>query len=255
MIIENKTFLVTGGASGLGFATAKMIVDNGGNAVILDVNAEAGEKAEVELGQKVKFVKTEVANEAQVQHAIDITISHFAGIHGVANCAGVGPAMRVVGKNGPHSLDFFSKVININLIGTFNVIRLATNVMQNNQPNESGERGVIINTASVAAYDGQIGQAAYSASKGGIVAMTLPIARELARMGIRVMTIAPGIFETPLLASLPQEAQVSLGQQVPFPPRLGKPFEYANLVKHIIENVMLNGEVIRLDGAIRMNAK
>ncbi len=255
MTIQNKTFLITGGASGLGFATAKMIVDNGGNAVILDVNVETGEKAETSLGEKVKFVKTDVANEEQVQDAIDVAINHFGEIHGVVNCAGVGPAMRVVGKNGPHSLDFFSKVININLIGTFNVIRLATNVMQNNEPNENGERGVIINTASVAAYDGQVGQAAYSASKGGIVAMTLPIARELARMGIRVMTIAPGIFETPLLASLPQDAQDSLGKQVPFPPRLGKPFEYANLVKHIIENVMLNGEVIRLDGAIRMNAK
>lgn len=255
MKIENKTYLITGGASGLGFATAQMIIENGGNAVLLDINVEAGEKAEIDLGKKVKFVKTDVANEEQVQNAIDIAINHFGGIHGVANCAGVGPAMRVVGKNGPHSLDFFSKVININLIGTFNVIRLATNVMQNNEPNEESERGVIINTASVAAYDGQIGQAAYSASKGGIVAMTLPIARELARMGIRVMTIAPGIFETPLLASLPQDAQDSLGKQVPFPARLGKPFEYANLVKHIIENIMLNGEVIRLDGAIRMNSK
>ncbi len=255
MNIQNKAFLITGGASGLGFATAQMIIANGGNAVLLDINAETGEKAETELGEKVKFVKTDVANEEQVQNAIDISVKHFGGIHGVANCAGVGPAMRVVGKNGPHSLDFFSKVININLIGTFNVIRLATNIMQNNVPNEGGERGIIINTASVAAFDGQIGQAAYSASKGGIVAMTLPIARELARMGIRVMTIAPGIFETPLLASLPQEAQDSLGKQVPFPPRLGKPFEYANLVKHIIENVMLNGEVIRLDGAIRMNSK
>jgi NAD(P)-dependent dehydrogenase (short-subunit alcohol dehydrogenase family) len=167
----------------------------------------------------------------------------------------MGPAMRVVGKNGVHSLEYFSKVININLIGTFNVIRLATNVMQNNEPNEEGERGIIINTASVAAFDGQIGQAAYSASKGGIVAMTLPIARELARMGIRVMTIAPGIFETPLLSNLPKEAFDSLGKQVPFPPRLGKPTEYAALAKHIIENVMLNGEVIRLDGAIRMAAK
>lgn len=255
MNIQNKTFLITGGASGLGFATAQMIITNGGNAVLLDINAETGEKAEVDLGKKAKFVKTDVANEERVQNAIDVAIKYFGEIHGVANCAGVGPAMRVVGKNGPHSLDFFSKVISINLIGTFNVIRLVTNVMQNNEPNEEGERGIIINTASVAAFDGQIGQAAYSASKGGIVAMTLPIARELARMGIRVMTIAPGIFETPLLASLPQDAQDSLGKQVPFPPRLGKPFEYANLVKHIIENVMLNGEVIRLDGAIRMNSK
>lgn len=255
MNIKNKTFLVTGGASGLGFATAQMIVKNGGNAVLLDINTITGEQATIELGQNTKFIKTDVSNEEQVQNAIDTAVSTFAGLHGIVNCAGVGPAMRVVGKNGPHSLDFFSKVININLIGTFNVIRLATNIMQNNETGESGERGVIINTASVAAFDGQIGQAAYAASKGGIVAMTLPIARELARMGIRVMTIAPGIFETPLLASLPTEAQESLGKQVPFPSRLGKPDEYASLVKHIIENQMLNGEVIRLDGAIRMNAK
>ncbi|WP_394993477.1 3-hydroxyacyl-CoA dehydrogenase [Emticicia sp.] len=245
MNIKNKTFLVTGGASGLGFATAQMIVKNGGNAVLLDINTITGEQATIELGQNTKFIKTDVSNEEQVQNAIDTAVSTFAGLHGIVNCAGVGPAMRVVGKNGPHSLDFFSKVININLIGTFNVIRLATNIMQNNETGESGERGVIINTASVAAFDGQIGQAAYAASKGGIVAMTLPIARELARMGIRVMTIAPGIFETPLLASLPTEAQESLGKQVPFPSRLGKPDEYASLVKHIIENQMLNGEVIR----------
>jgi NAD(P)-dependent dehydrogenase (short-subunit alcohol dehydrogenase family) len=255
MNIQQKTFLVTGGASGLGLTTAQMIIDNGGNAVLLDINADAGQQAENQLGKNAKFVKTDVSSETDVQNAIDQTIKTFGGLHGVANCAGVGPAQRVVGKNGPHSLDFFAKIININLVGTFNVIRLATNVMQHNQPNEGGERGVIINTASVAAFDGQVGQAAYSASKGGIVAMTLPIARELARMGIRVMTIAPGIFETPLLASLPKEAQESLGQQVPFPPRLGKPAEFAHLVKHIIENQMLNGEVIRLDGAIRMAAK
>lgn len=255
MNIQNSTFLITGGASGLGFATAKMIIENGGNAIILDVNTEAGEYAETVLGKKAKFLKTDVTNKEEVQSAVDIAIQNFGGIHGVVNCAGVGPAMRVIGKNGPHDLDFFSKIININLIGTFNVLRLATNVMQNNPPNEGGERGIIINTASVAAFDGQIGQAAYSASKGGIVAMTLPIARELSRMGIRVMAIAPGIFETPLLASLPKEAQDSLGLQVPFPPRLGHPAEFANLVKHIIENQMLNGEVIRLDGAIRMGAK
>ncbi|MDZ7899192.1 MAG: 3-hydroxyacyl-CoA dehydrogenase [Arcicella sp.] len=260
MNIKNNTFIITGGASGLGLATAQMIVDNGGNAVILDINEEAGKSAE---SDKILFVKTDVSNEEQVQNAIDLAIKTFGGLHGICNCAGIGPAQRVVGKNGVHSLDFFSKVVSINLIGTFNVIRLATNVMQNNLPYsgeieggfEGGERGIIINTASVAAFDGQIGQAAYAASKGGIVAMTLPIARELARMGIRVMTIAPGIFETPLLASLPQEAQDSLGKQVPFPPRLGRPSEYANLVKHIIENQMLNGEVIRLDGAIRMGAK
>jgi NAD(P)-dependent dehydrogenase (short-subunit alcohol dehydrogenase family) len=252
MNITNSTFIITGGASGLGLATTKMIVENGGNAVILDINEEAGKNEE---SDKILFVKTDVSNEEQVQNAIDLAIKTFGGLHGVCNCAGIGPAQRVVGKNGVHSLDFFSKVVSINLIGTFNVIRLATNVLQNNQPNEDGERGVIINTASVAAFDGQIGQAAYSASKGGIVAMTLPIARELARMSIRVMTIAPGIFETPLLSSMPQEVQDSLGKQVPFPSRLGRPSEYANLAKHIIENQMLNGEVIRLDGAIRMNSK
>jgi NAD(P)-dependent dehydrogenase (short-subunit alcohol dehydrogenase family) len=255
MNINNKTFLVTGGASGLGFSTAKMIIENGGNAVLVDINDVAGEQAELDLGKNTKYIKTDVCSEEQVQNAIDNAIKIFGGLYGVINCAGMGPAMRVVGKNGVHSLEYFSKVININLIGTFNVIRLATNVMQNNEPNEEGERGIIINTASVAAFDGQIGQAAYSASKGGIVAMTLPIARELARMGIRVMTIAPGIFETPLLSNLPKEAFDSLGKQVPFPPRLGKPTEYAALAKHIIENVMLNGEVIRLDGAIRMAAK
>jgi NAD(P)-dependent dehydrogenase (short-subunit alcohol dehydrogenase family) len=255
MNIKNKTFLITGGASGLGLATAKMIIENGGNTVLLDINENAAEQALQDLGKQAIFAKTDVCSEEQVQNAIDNAINAFGSINGVINCAGMGPAMRVVGKNGVHSLEYFSKVININLIGTFNVIRLATNVMQNNEPNEEGERGVIINTASVAAFDGQIGQAAYSASKGGIVAMTLPIARELARMGIRVMTIAPGIFETPLLANLPKEAFDSLGKQVPFPPRLGKPTEYAALAKHIIENVMLNGEVIRLDGAIRMAAK
>ena len=255
MNIQNKTFLVTGGASGLGLATAKMIVENGGNAVILDINEAAGLQAETEIGKQSLFIKTDVSSEESVQNAIEKAKNAFGEINGLVNCAGVGPAKRVVGKDGVHGLDFFQKVVNINLIGTFNVIRLAAFEMQNNEAEGGGERGIIINTASVAAFDGQIGQAAYSASKGGIVAMTLPIAREFARMGIRVMTIAPGIFETPLLASLPQDAQDSLGKQVPFPPRLGKPAEFANLVKHIIENQMLNGEVIRLDGAIRMGAK
>lgn len=255
MKIENKTFIITGGASGLGFATAKMIVENGGNAVLIDVNEEAGTTAQSNLGSKSKFIKTDVTSEEQVQSAVSQSIDAYGSIAGIINCAGVGPAKRVVGKDGPHPLDFFQKVININLIGTFNTLRLVADKMQNNEPNTEGERGIIINTASVAAFDGQIGQAAYSASKGGIVAMTLPIAREFARMGIRVMAIAPGIFETPLLASLPQDAQDSLGKQVPFPPRLGRPSEFANLVKQIIENTMLNGEVIRLDGAIRMGAK
>lgn len=255
MIITNNTFLISGGASGLGLATAKMIIENGGKAILLDIDEENGQKFASEMGPSAQFIKTDVTDEKSIEKAIEITITTFGNIAGAINCAGIGPAKRVVGKEGPHPIDFFQKVININLIGTFNLIRLAANVMQSNQPIEGGERGIIINTASVAAFDGQVGQAAYSASKGGIVAMTLPIAREFARMGIRVMTIAPGIFETPLLLGLPQEAQDSLGQQVPFPPRLGKPAEFANLVKQIIENQMLNGETIRLDGAIRMGAK
>jgi NAD(P)-dependent dehydrogenase (short-subunit alcohol dehydrogenase family) len=255
MKIQQNTFLITGGASGLGLATAKMIAENGGNAVVLDINEVAGKTIETD---KILFVKTDVSSEESVQNAIDEAKAKFGAIHGAINCAGLGPAKRVVGKDGPHPLDFFQKVINVNLVGTFNVIRLFANQAQYNNSISEGQGadcGVIINTASVAAFDGQIGQAAYAASKGGIVAMTLPIAREFARMGIRVMTIAPGIFETPLLASLPQEAQDSLGKQVPFPPRLGRPDEFAALVKHIIENQMLNGEVIRLDGAIRMAAK
>ena len=255
MQIQNKTFIITGGASGLGFATAQMIVGNGGNAVLLDINSVAGEDAETKLGKNARFVQTDVSSEESVKNALLIAQKAFGGISGAINCAGIGPAERVVGKNGVHSLASFTKTITVNLIGSFNVIRLVSEVLQNNEPSADGERGILISTASVAAYDGQIGQAAYSASKGGIVAMTLPIARELARMGIRVMTIAPGLFETPLLAGLPEDAKISLGQQVPFPPRLGQPFEYANLVKHIIENLMLNGEVIRLDGAIRMAAK
>ena len=255
MTITDKTFLITGGGSGLGLATAQMIVDNGGNAVLLDINAIAGEQAERQLGPNARFVKTDVTDEDSVQNAISVAQSQFGGLHGAINCAGIGPAERVIGKNGPHSLANFTKTITVNLIGSFNVIRLVSAVLQTNEPDAMGERGVLISTASVAAFDGQIGQAGYSASKGGIVAMTLPIARELARFGIRVMTIAPGLFETPLMAGIPEEARQSLGQQVPFPPRLGQPHEYAALAKHIIENQMLNGEVIRLDGAIRMAAK
>ena len=255
MTITNKTFLITGGASGLGLATAQMIVDNGGYAVLLDINATAGEAAQQQLGPNARFVQTDVTNEDSVLNAISVARSQFGGLNGAVNCAGIGPAERVVGKNGPHSLASFTKTITVNLIGTFNVIRLVSAVLQTNEPDSTGERGVLISTASVAAFDGQIGQAAYSASKGGIVGMTLPIARELARFGIRVMTIAPGLFETPLLAGIPEEARQSLGQQVPFPPRLGQPHEYAALARHILENQMLNGEVIRLDGAIRMAAK
>ena len=252
MDISNSVFLISGGGSGLGAATARLLTENGAPVVLADVNADAGNSVAAELGDRARFVPTDVTDEAAVQQAVDTARDAFGGLHGVVNCAGIGTAARVIGRNGPHALALFTKTISINLIGTFNVIRLAAAVMQHNQPGPSGERGVIVNTASVAAFDGQIGQAAYSASKGGIVGMTLPIAREFARFGIRVMTIAPGIFETPLLAGLPKEAQESLGKQVPFPARLGQPSEYAALVKHIVENQMLNGEVIRLDGAIRM---
>jgi NAD(P)-dependent dehydrogenase (short-subunit alcohol dehydrogenase family) len=255
MRFDGKTVLVTGGASGLGGATVEMVVQHGGNAVILDVNEQTGTALASRLGQRVRFAKTDVTNEADVQKAVDTAVKEFGGVHGAVNAAGIGVAERVLGKEGPQPLANFSKVIQINLVGTFNVIRLAAAAMAQNQPNESGERGVIVNTASVAAFDGQIGQAAYSASKGGIVGMTLPIAREFARIGVRVMTIAPGTFDTPLLAGLPDAARQSLAQQVPFPSRLGRPAEYAALVQHIFENEMLNGEVIRLDGAIRMAPK
>ncbi len=255
MDISKSVFLISGGGSGLGAATARLLAENGARVVLADVNADAGNSVAAEIGEHARFVQTDVTDEAAVQHAVDTARDVFGGLHGVVNCAGIGTAARVIGRDGPHALSLFTKTISINLIGTFNVIRLAAALMQHNEPGPSGERGVIVNTASVAAFDGQIGQAAYSASKGGIVGMTLPIAREFARYGIRVMTIAPGIFETPLLAGLPKEAQELLGKQVPFPARLGQPSEYAALVKHIVENQMLNGEVIRLDGAIRMAPK
>jgi NAD(P)-dependent dehydrogenase (short-subunit alcohol dehydrogenase family) len=255
MAIQQKTFIVTGGASGLGLATAEMLVANQANVLIADVNTEGGQKAATALGENALFQWTDVTDETSVQNAIDAAIQKFGGLHGAINCAGIAPAERVIGRTGAHSLASFSKVVNINLVGSFNVIRLVAAAMQSNTIGEDGERGVLISTASVAAFDGQIGQAAYSASKGGIVGMTLPIARELARFGIRVMAIAPGIFETPMLMGMSDEVRASLGQQVPFPARLGKPAEYAALVKHILENRMLNGEVIRLDGAIRMGAK
>ncbi len=255
MEITGRTFLVSGGASGLGGATARMLAAGGGNVVLLDVNADAGAKMARELGAKAHFVRTDVTSEVDVQKAVAAAGERFGGVQGAINAAGIGVAEKVLGKAGPHPLEVFERAIRINLVGTFNLIRLAAVAMAAGQPSESGERGVIVNTASVAAFDGQIGQAAYSASKGGIVGMTLPIARELARSGIRVVTIAPGIFDTPLLAGLPEAARLSLGQQVPFPSRLGRPDEYAALVRHIIENEMLNGEVIRLDGALRMAPK
>jgi NAD(P)-dependent dehydrogenase (short-subunit alcohol dehydrogenase family) len=243
MKIDGRTFVVTGGASGLGRASAEAIIAAGGNAVLLDVNAETGKAAEQALGAKARFAAADVTSEDQVKAAVELARSAFQGLHGVVNAAGVGPAAKVLGRNGPHPLDLFEKTLRVNLVGTFNVIRLAGAVIAQNQPLENGERGVIINTASIAAFDGQIGQPAYAASKGGIVGMTLPIAREFASLGIRVVTIAPGIFDTPLLASLPEPARVSLGQQVPFPSRLGRPAEYASLVRHIIENEMLNGDL------------
>jgi NAD(P)-dependent dehydrogenase (short-subunit alcohol dehydrogenase family) len=253
MQIKNSVFLVTGGASGLGAASARMAAENGGKVVIADLNADLGDKLAKEIGGR--FIRTDVTAEADGQAAVALAQKEFGGLHVLVNCAGIGTAERTVGKDGPHNLAHFTKVIQINLIGTFNMIRLAAAAMVNASPNAAGERGVIINTASVAAFDGQIGQAAYSASKGGIVGMTLPIARDLSRNGIRVCTIAPGIFETPMLMGMPKEVQDSLGKMVPFPPRLGRPNEYAQLARAIIENEMLNGETIRLDGAIRMAPK
>ena len=255
MQLEKKSVLVTGGASGLGAACVRLLSGLGAKVVIADLNSETGSALAAELGDAVVFVKTNVAEEESSQAAVKAAVDAFGGLHVAINCAGIGIAESVLGKNGPHSLASFSKVIQVNLIGTFNVIRLAAAAMSINEADEGGERGVIINTASVAAFDGQIGQAAYSASKGGVVSMTLPTARELARFGIRAMTIAPGLFDTPLLGGLPEAARISLGQQVPFPSRLGRPDEYAALARHIIENQMLNGEVIRLDGALRMGAR
>jgi NAD(P)-dependent dehydrogenase (short-subunit alcohol dehydrogenase family) len=255
MEIKSSTFIVTGGASGLGGATVDMIVAAGGNAIISDVSRTQGETLAAKLGKRARFVECDVTREDHGKAAVSAALEQFGGLHGLVNCAGIAVGEKTVGKDGPHSLASFTKVINVNLIGTFNMIRLAAENMAENTPGEDGERGVIVNTASVAAFDGQIGQAAYSASKGGIVGMTLPIARDLSRSGIRVMTIAPGIFETPMLVGLPQEVQDALGKMVPFPPRLGRPGEYAALVGHIVQNEMLNGEVIRLDGAIRMQPK
>jgi NAD(P)-dependent dehydrogenase (short-subunit alcohol dehydrogenase family) len=253
MQIKNSVFLVTGGASGLGAASARMAAEGGAKVVIADLQAEAGERLAKELGGR--FARTDVTSEADGKAAVALALKEFGGLHVLVNCAGIGYAARTLGKDAPHDLASFVKVVTVNTIGTFNMIRLAADAMAKAGPNAAGERGVIVNTASVAAYDGQIGQAAYSASKGGIVGMTLPIARDLSRNGIRVNTIAPGIFETPLLAALPKEAQESLGKQVPFPSRLGRPAEFAQLVKAMVENEMLNAETIRLDGAIRMAPK
>jgi NAD(P)-dependent dehydrogenase (short-subunit alcohol dehydrogenase family) len=255
MQLQGNTFLVSGGSSGLGAACVHMLAMAGSNVVIADINGQAGEALAADLGSRVRFAATDVTDESSVHNAIDLATKAFGLLHGSIQCAGIALAEKVHGKSGPNPPAGFVKTIHVNLIGTYNVLRLTTTAMMHNPPSPSGERGVIINTASVAAFDGQIGQAAYAASKGGIVSMTLPLARELARHGIRVMAIAPGIFDTPLLAGLPEPARQSLAQQVPFPPRLGHPNEYAALVRHILENEMLNGEVIRLDGALRMAAK
>jgi len=255
MNLHDKTFIITGGGSGLGEGTARVFVDAGAKVVLADVNPDTGRKAAEALGDRALFCECNVTSEESVQGAVRAALDAFGGLHGAVNCAGIGAAQRVCSKQGPHPLDLFKVVLDINLTGTFNVIRLCADAMTKLEPTESGERGVFINTASVAAFEGQIGQAAYAASKGGLVSMTLPIARELARFGIRVVTIAPGIFDTPMLAALPQEVRDSLGAQVPFPSRLGTPREFGLLARHIAENEMLNGECIRLDGAIRMQPK
>src|SRR5688500_14988614 len=255
MRLERRTVIVTGVAAGLSGATVDMIVKAGGRAVIVDINEQTGAARAAQHRKSALFVKTDVTSDTEMQRSVDAGVKTFGAIHGLVNAAGIGVAERVLPKEGVQPLAHFARTITINLVGTFNAIRLAAAAMAGNVPSESGERGVIVNTASVAAFDGQIGQAAYAASKGGIVSLTLPIAREFARMGVRVMTIAPGTFDTPLLAGLPEPARQSLAQQVPFPSRLGRPEEYAALVRHIFENEMLNGEVIRIDGAIRMAPK
>jgi len=250
MQLKDSVFLVTGGASGLGAATARMAVDNGAKVVIADI--QDGSAYAKELGANARYIKTDVTAEADGRSAVELAVKEFGGLNVLVNCAGIAIAEKTIGKNGPHALASFTRTIMINLVGSFNMIRLAAEAMAKGKPNAAGERGVIVNTASVAAYDGQIGQAAYSASKGGIVGMTLPIARDLSRDGIRVLTIAPGIFETPMLLGMPKDVQDALGKMVPFPSRLGRAPEYAALAKHMVENEMLNGETIRLDGAIRM---
>lgn len=252
MLIGGKTFVVTGGGSGLGAAAARMLAGEGANVVIADVDAEAGTGVASDIGDSASFVRTDVTQESDGQAAIDTALRRFGHLHGLVNCAGIAPGEKVIGRDGPHRLDSFARTIAINLIGTFNMVRLAAAAIATQAPETDGERGIIVNTASIAAFDGQIGQAAYAASKGGVAAMTLPIARELARHGIRVVTIAPGIFETPMMAGMPQDVQDALGKSVPFPSRLGRPDEFSALVRHVCENAMLNGEVIRLDGALRM---
>ena len=255
MRVAEHTFVITGGASGLGAATAEHLVTQGAAVVLLDINQSAVEAQAQRLGRNALGLACDICDAEQVQQALAAALQQFGALHGLINCAGIVGAQRILGRQGPHDLDDFARVLNINVIGSFNMLRLAAQVLASNEPNTQGERGVIINTASIAAYDGQLGQAAYAASKGAIVSLTLPAARELAALGIRVMTIAPGIFETPMMAGMTEDVRASLSAAVPFPARLGKPEEYAALAQHIIENSMLNGEVIRLDGALRMGVK
>ncbi len=255
MKLSESTFLVSGGASGLGAACVHRLAAAGGNVVIADLNQDAGDRLAAELGPRVRFARTDVTDETTVRAAVNLAVSSFGGLHGAVACAGIATAERILGKSGPMPLAAFTKTITINLIGTFNVLRLAAEAMAKGAPNTAGERGVIVMTASVSAFEGQIGQAAYAASKGGVASLTLPAARELARSGIRVVSVAPGTFDTPLLAGLPEPARQSLAQQVPFPPRLGRPEEFAALVQHIVENEMLNGCVLRLDAPHGRSAK
>lgn len=252
MEITGKTAFISGGASGLGEATARMILGAGGNVVIYDLNGDRGSALVAEWGEHAQFHQGDIQDSGRLAEAVAAGTQHFGALHFGICCAGIGPPQRVLGRDGPASLDWFKGTVNINLIGSFDTIRLTSEQIAKNEPDGGGERGVMVMTASVAAYEGQIGQAAYSASKGGIVGMTLPIAREFAKLGIRVMTLAPGLFDTPLMAGLPEEARASLGAQVPFPSRLGYPSEYADAVRNILTSPMLNGSVIRLDGAIRM---
>jgi NAD(P)-dependent dehydrogenase (short-subunit alcohol dehydrogenase family) len=255
MILNEATAVISGGASGLGLATARKIIDAGGRAVLLDINEEQGRRSAEELGERARFLAADISSEEQVRSAVDAAAAFMGGITLAVNCAGILLPARILGKDGPMAAELFHRSLKVNLLGSFVLLKEAAVVMQRNEPNDDGERGVVVNTASVAAFEGQIGQAGYSASKGGVVGMTLPAARELARFGIRVNTIAPGIFLTPMMAGLPQDVQESLGRQVPFPPRLGRPDEYAELVASIYGNAMINGETIRLDGAIRMQPK